>query len=321
MIRNRWGRGLQRIEPRATPGAQQAAAGNPSQHTNSQRQQTPAGSGGDRGRPATNRHGGTTSHTATQPHHAHPQPTTAGGRGAASRQPPTDDHGSMAPDTATQPPPTHQSPATAVTAASEGAGQRQGAANTQQPAAATAAGSAAPEPWQELEEHSAGGGAGSATQPKPYHEGQGDQRMRGKRNKAAAQMAKQQRGWHKLEEQTWREVAHYVGLREEDDEDELLTRGANQHRGTRVGADTSPSHAKPPHTKQAATSTNFAELLNRHLLPWDTTGNPGGAQTGGGTSSTGHGGGSSSSHERPHTPAEREREREREREILPHPFH
>ena len=85
----------------------------------------------------------TTPHTATQSHHAHPQPTTAGGRGAASRQPPTDDHGSMAPDTATQPPPTHQSPATAVTAASEGARQRggQGAVNTQQPAAATAAGS------------------------------------------------------------------------------------------------------------------------------------------------------------------------------------
>ena len=28
-------------------------------------------------------------------------------------------------------------------------------------------------------------------------------------------MAFQQRGWHKLEEQTWREVAHHVGLREE----------------------------------------------------------------------------------------------------------
>ena len=240
-----------------------------------------------------------------------PSPTThtrsrrqQGGEG----RPPTDDHGSMAPDTATQPPPTHQSPATAVTAASEGARQRggQGAVNTQQPAAATAAGSAAPEPWQELEEHSAGGGAGSATQPKPYHEGHGDQRMRGKRFEAAVQTAFQQRGWHKLEEQTWREVAHYVGLREEDDEDEwarVLARGANQHRGTRMGADASPSRAKPPHAKQAATSTNFAELLNKHLLPWDTTGNPGQAQTGGGTSSTGHGGGSSSSHERPHAPA------------------
>ncbi|CAE7022053.1 thrB [Symbiodinium sp. KB8] len=65
--------------------------------------------------------------------------------------------------------------------------------------------------------------SGQASQPKPYHEGRGDQRMRGKRFKAAVQTAFGQRGWTKSDSETWKGVAHLVGMSEEDEEEEPIT--------------------------------------------------------------------------------------------------
>ena len=70
--------------------------------------------------------------------------------------------------------------------------------------------------------------SGQASQPKPYHEGRGDQRMRGKRFKAAVQTAFGQRGWTKSDSETWKGVAHLVGMSEEDEEEEwakIISRG------------------------------------------------------------------------------------------------
>ena len=73
----------------------------------------------------------------------------------------------------------------------------------------------------ELEEvpSSSGGSRGGASQQRPYHEGRGDQRMRGKRFKAAVQAAFNQRGWTKDEDETWKGVAHLVGMSEDDEEE------------------------------------------------------------------------------------------------------
>ena len=66
----------------------------------------------------------------------------------------------------------------------------------------------------------------------------------------------------KRDGQTWKEVAHHVGLYEEDDEwGRVLARGASTRRATRLGsAVTQPRHP-------GENNTDWAELLNRHHLP------------------------------------------------------
>ena len=86
----------------------------------------------------------------------------------------------------------------------------------------------------------------------------------------------------------------------------VLARGAAQHRGTRLGADARPAHTSPQH-QHARPTSNFADLLNKHLLSWNITGNPMGTQTGGGSSSGGHGGGSSPTKTKPDQRREQQR--------------
>ena len=126
-------------------------------------------------------------------------------------------------------------------------------------------------PDAELDDDQPGGqGGGRATQ-RQYHEGHGDQRMRGKRFKAAVQAAFNQRGWTKGEDVTWKEVAHLVGLREEDEESEWARvlaegpqRGARRQQA-RGGREQQPSHSDtagggPPPSR----SVNFSAILNLH---------------------------------------------------------
>ena len=81
--------------------------------------------------------------------------------------------------------------------------------------------------------------------------------MRGKRFKAAVQQAFAQRGWTKGEEVTWKDVAHLVGLKEEDSESEwervlaVGGRGARRHHRPRGDAPLPPP--LPPLGPVAAT--------------------------------------------------------------------
>ena len=111
-------------------------------------------------------------------------------------------------------------------------------------------------PEQELEEAPSRGLSGGLD--KPYHEGRGDQRMRGKRFKAAVQQAFAQRGWDKRDDQTWKQVAYMVDLYEDDDEEvwaKVLAAGPQRRprRGHQQGID-------------------WGMLLNLHTLPRGTVG-------------------------------------------------
>ena len=151
--------------------------------------------------------------------------------------------------------------------------------NAQQPTGATTAaeanqadGGPAAAPIAELEEVDAQEQGGGGRAQRPYHEGRGDQRMRGKRFKAAVQTAFGQRGWTKRGEVTWKEVAHLVGLREEDDESEwerVLQEGAQ--RGNRRPHNRGGTQRTQPKAAEAGRTdpnpTNFSLLLNLHTLP------------------------------------------------------
>ncbi|CAE7255283.1 TTLL6 [Symbiodinium sp. CCMP2456] len=144
-----------------------------------------------------------TLHARTQ---APPQQTTSPDRGrptAATR------HG-----TATQIPTLHIATQSSTTpgGSSSTAPYQQG-----QPQAAAAQDHKGDPEVPQLEE---AGGQGEGSPRKPYHEGGGDQRMRGKRYKAAVQMAYKQRGWQKADNEQWRDLGPAVGLYEEDDEEE-----------------------------------------------------------------------------------------------------
>ena len=101
--------------------------------------------------------------------------------------------------------------------------QQQPAGSTQHTGGTQPTDSAAQHPPTEWEDTPDEKG-GRAMPQRPYHEGRGDQRMRGKRFKAAVQAAFAQRGWHKSEEETWKSVAHLVGMDEDDEEDPDLNR-------------------------------------------------------------------------------------------------
>ena len=131
------------------------------------------------------------------------------------------------------------------------------------PAATSPKQQGAPRPSQpvpELEGDQQEPGSGGPEDRRPYHEGAGDQRMRGKRYKAAVQLFYKQKGWVKQDHQHWRDLGPAVGLIEEDSESEwskVLTR----ERPRRWPQPTRP--AAP------ATPINWGDLLNRHLLPRD----------------------------------------------------
>ena len=145
--------------------------------------------------------------------------------------------------------------------------------NTPQPEATAAdgggAGGGQQQPVEELEEVPVEGesrNTGGTAHQKPYHEGRGDQRMRGKRFKSAVQAAFQQRGWTKDEDETWKGVAHLVGMDEEDEEEswaQILSRGPQpgeprtrpdrrQGEGTQGGPSTQP---------------DWSAVLNLHTKP------------------------------------------------------
>ena len=104
----------------------------------------------------------------------------------------------------------------------------------------------------ELEEIPSGRGGAR----RPYHEGGGDKRQRGKRYKAAVQMAYKQRNWVKQDEDNWRDLGPALGLHESDDEEQwarVLARGPRQRRPTAAAA--------------GPTEIDWKQLLNKHLLP------------------------------------------------------
>ncbi|CAE7552733.1 unnamed protein product [Symbiodinium necroappetens] len=120
-------------------------------------------------------------------------------------------------------------------------------------------------PDQELEEAPSKGLSGGPD--KPYHEGRGDQRMRGKRFKAAVQQAFAQRGWDKREDQTWKQVAYMVDLYEEDDEEVWAkVLAAGPQRRPRRGQQQQPA----PAGDQGG--IDWGLLLNLHTLPRGTVG-------------------------------------------------
>ncbi|CAE7933671.1 TOP3B [Symbiodinium necroappetens] len=160
-----------------------------------------------------------------RPQDTKPAPSSSSGE-AFTQQPQQQPEGTMPtmPPTAeghcqqTQHPAGHPDPTT-----TDGGGMARGGSTTQ--------GEARIAPTAELEEEDPTGGTGGGKAQRPYHEGHGDQRMRGKRFKAAVQTAFGQRGWTKGDDVTWKEVAHLVGLREEDDESEwarVLAEGAQR---------------------------------------------------------------------------------------------
>ena len=111
-----------------------------------------------------------------------------------------------------------------------------------------------PQPAEPLEEVNESPQNGRALPQRPYHEGHGDQRMRGKRFKTAVQTAYAQRGWVKRDDQTWKEVAR---------------RGVGQSLGSRGARDQRHPNGTGSHTthRGRADTTDWADLLNRHHLP------------------------------------------------------
>ena len=84
--------------------------------------------------------------------------------------------------------------------------------------------------------------------------------MRGKRFKAAVQTAFGQRGWTKGDDVTWKEVAHLVGLRVEDDESEwerVLQEGAQRGQRRQPGRGKTPrAHPATPGGQHQSTPTS-----------------------------------------------------------------
>ena len=131
-------------------------------------------------------------------------------------------------------------------------------------------------PTAELEEEEpAGGTSGGGKPQRPYHEGHGDQRMRGKRFKAAVQQAFGQRGWTKGEDVTWKDVAHLVGLKEEDSEstgnDTAFT--ATTAEANHASSDSRRRPGGPQATQSAppaeATTAEMPEEEGEDALYWD----------------------------------------------------
>ena len=165
-----------------------------------------------------------------------------------------------------------QQPQTAPQQAADPAQPQAAGATPQTAGGSSAAGGTTIPPTAELEEDDTPeGGRGGRTQ-RPYHEGHGDQRMRGKRFKAAVQTAFGQRGWTKGDDITWKEVAHLVGLREEDDESEwerVLQEGAQLGQRRQPGRGRTPKAQPAPAANRGTepSHTNFSLLLNLHMLP------------------------------------------------------
>ena len=125
-------------------------------------------------------------------------------------------------------------------------------------------------PNQELEEEPVAGQPRGGT-AKPYHEGRGDQRMRGKRFKAAVQQAFAQRGWDKNDDQTWKQVAYMVDLYEEDDEEvwaKVLAAGPQRRPGQRPQPTATRQHGQ----QEPRGGTDWGLLLNLHTMPRGTVG-------------------------------------------------
>ena len=196
-------------------------------------------------------------------------PTQSSSSGETFTQQQAEGAGGAAPPKATTDQPQQQ------TAAQPAAGQAQpqaGGAATHTTDGNNAPGGRTIPPTAELEEEEEQEGGRGGRAQRPYHEGHGDQRMRGKRFKAAVQTAFGQRGWTKGDDVTWKEVAHLVGLREEDDESEwerVLQEGAQR------GQRRQPARGKTPRAHPATAAsrgatpehTNFSLLLNLHMLP------------------------------------------------------
>ena len=213
--------------------------------------------------PQTTSHPGTESRTVPSPIR---QPPGAAARGETFTQQQPGGTGD-----ATQPP-QQAEPAQEQTAAKPATHDSQPAGATTAAEANQANGGSANTPVAELEEVDAQEQGGGGKAQRPYHEGHGDQRMRGKRFKVAVQTAFGQRGWTKGEEVTWKEVAHLVGLREEDEESEwerVLQEGA-QRGNRRPQARGGAPRTQPRPTTAGGTDhspTNFTLLLNLHTLP------------------------------------------------------
>ena len=124
-------------------------------------------------------------------------------------------------------------------------------------------------PERQQQQHTQQGGSvqNAPTQPTRNRWGRSlQQDCGGNASKRQCKTAYAQRGWVKRDDQTWKEeeVAHYVGLREEDDEEEwakVLAHGAQATRGTRLG----PAATQP--TAGGTDTTDWSDLLNRHHLP------------------------------------------------------
>ena len=260
--RNRWGRTLQPLPAQdgtASSSQEQHNAGGP--HSEAAQQH-----------PASTQQGGTIHQATTE--QTQPRGNGHTRLGDPASQPQSTSSQAAAPDTLREHPPSpqpHQQQQTTTADSSGGSGGQPQAQDS-----------------PELEEvpSSSGGTTGGASQQRPYHEGRGDQRMRGKRFKAAVQAAFNQRGWTKDEAETWKGVAHLVGLSEEDEEEtwaKALAEGPppweratrpDRRPGGSAASSSQPQHnrgqTRPgPHQPQGGQTVqpNWTAILSLHGKP------------------------------------------------------
>ena len=289
--RNRWGRTLQQI-PESTGTQTATSQANPP--TDTEPQQGAPASSTDAHPPSTEHH---QEKPATKTGHARmgqattqQQPAATAGPDTTARQDATAEATTQG---ATQPrhntPPsgeTHPTPDTAQGGqqqAEQAGGATLHSSATTHAQAATGnwgeqGGGQPQQPPPELEEVPTEENSrqqGGASQQRPYHEGRGDQRMRGKRFKSAVQAAFQQRGWSKDDDETWKGVAHLVGMDEEEDEEswaQILAKGPPPGE-SRVRPDRRPKGGQQGQTQTRGTQggpasqPDWSAVLNLHTKP------------------------------------------------------